>query len=128
MAPPTPREIELKLEMKPTDAARIQSRLNHLCGRKPRSQTLVSVYFDTPHWTLHEHGLSLRVRRIGRRYVQTVKSVGGPMAGLYDRAEWEHEIRGPHPDLSWTTKTALGPLQGENVVKTLRPVFYTRIL
>lgn len=124
---PAPREIELKLEVEPSDETRLRSRLNHLSARKPSSQTLVSVYYDTPAWALREHGLSLRVRRIGREYVQTVKCVEGPLAGLYDRAEWEHAIRGPEPELSWTRDTALGPLLRADVVKFLRPAFYTRV-
>ena len=122
-----PREIELKLEVNPTDLARIKRRLSQLSATKPVARTLVSVYFDTAHWTLRARGLSLRVRRIGRQYVQTVKSAGGPAAGLYDRGEWEHPIAGPGLELPWTAQTALGPLLRGRLAASLRPMFETRI-
>ena len=124
---PSPREIELKLEVDPSDVARIKRRLSRLCVTEPVTRTLVSVYFDTPRWTLREHGLSLRVRRVGRQYVQTVKSADGPAAGLYDRGEWEHPTHGPQPELSWTTETALGPLLHGKLARSLRPLFEMRV-
>src|SRR6516225_7468560 len=44
----------------------------------------VSVYFDTDEVKLRDKGLSLRVRRIGRHHVQTIKP----------RNKWEHQISG----------------------------------
>lgn len=122
-----PREIELKLEVGPTAVAKLKRQLSQLSLSKPVTRTLVSVYFDTARWTLRKHGLSLRVRRAGRRYVQTVKCAGGPAAGLYDRAEWEHPTRGPQPELSWTAETPLGPLLHGKLAESLRPVFETRV-
>jgi triphosphatase len=122
-----PREIELKLEVDPKDVARIKRHLSRLSDATPLARTLVSIYFDTAGWKLREHHLSLRVRRIGREYVQTVKGDGGPATGLYDRTEWEHAIRGPRPDLSWTTQTPLGPLRHGKAAASLRPLFQTRI-
>jgi triphosphatase len=124
---PAPREIELKLEVDPSQLARIKRRLSQLSVREPVTHTLVSVYFDTPRWTLRKHRLSLRVRRIGRQFVQTVKSADGRAAGLYDRAEWEHRIHGSQPELSWTTDTALGPLLHGKLARSLRPLFETRV-
>ena len=124
---PAPRETELKLEVDPSDVARIKRQLRQLSVTGPVTRTLVSVYFDTPRWTLREHRLSLRVRRVGRQYVQTVKSADGPAAGLYDRGEWEHPTHGPQPELSWTTETALGPLLHGKLARSLRPLFETRV-
>lgn len=121
------REIELKLEVDPRDVARIKRHLSRLSDVTPAAGTLVSVYFDTARWKLREHHLSLRVRRIGREYVQTVKGAGEPATGLYDRAEWEHVIPGPQPDLSWTTQTPLALLLHGKPAASLRPVFETRI-
>jgi triphosphatase len=122
-----PREIELKLEVDSGDVARIKRHLSRLSDATPVARTLVSVYFDTARWKLREHHLALRVRRIGREYVQTVKGNGRPASGLYDRAEWEHPIRGPQPDLLWTRQTPLGPLLQGKPAASLRPVFETRI-
>lgn len=122
-----PREIELKLEVDPRDVARIKRHLRRLSDAKPAASTLVSVYFDTARWNLREHHVSLRVRRIGREYAQTVKADGGLATGLYDRAEYEHVIRGPHPDLSWATQTPLAALLHGKAVASLRPIFETHI-
>ncbi len=123
-----PREIELKLEVDPRDLGRIRRRLTQLSVTKPVARTLVSTYFDTATWALYRKHVSFRVRRIGRHYVQTIKSgAGGPTAGLYDRGEWEHSIRGPQPELSRTADTPLGPLLRKGLAASLRPVFKTRI-
>jgi inorganic triphosphatase YgiF len=124
---PVPREIELKLAFDPAEAGRLKRHLGHtLTARKPKRQTLVSVYFDTPDQTLREAGVSLRVRRVGRRLVQTVKSGNGASAGLFDRGEWEHQIGRMQPDLDAAKDTPLAPLIDS--ADALRPVFESRIL
>jgi inorganic triphosphatase YgiF len=122
------REIELKLAVDPADAGRLKRHLARTFGRQARSrQKLVSVYFDTPDFRLREAGLSLRVRRIGRRTVQTIKSSDGARAGLFDRGEWEQSIARAHPDLTAVADTPLARLLNGSVPETLRPVFETRI-
>jgi inorganic triphosphatase YgiF len=122
-----PREVELKLDIDPADVPRIKRYFSRLSRTRPVGRLLVSAYFDTPSLTLHESGLSLRVRRIGRKYVQTIKLAAGPAAGLYNRAEWERAIRGPQPDLSLARGTALGSLLHGKLANSLAPVFETRI-
>ena len=70
-------------------------------ARKKSSKpaTLVSVYFDTDKLKLRNKGLSLRVRRIGHRHIQTIKQESGESAALFTRNEWEHPIGGRQPDL-----------------------------
>ena len=72
-----PKEIELKLEVPPAGLPAL--------GKLPFFQTLkspieteneISVYFDTDNQKLRKHGLMLRVRRIGKRRVQTIKATG----------------------------------------------------
>src|SRR6516165_12134603 len=79
-------------------------------ARKKSSKpaTLVSVYFDTDKLKLRNKGLSLRVRRIGRRHVQTIKRESGESAAL-----WEHPISGRQPDLDFAQDAALGPEFGK---------------
>src|SRR5262245_43380608 len=124
-----PREIELKLEVPAQGLARL-SRSSLLKGsarvtRKPA--TLVSVYFDTDKLKLRDKGLSLRVRRIGRRHVQTIKQESGEKTALFDRNEWERDIGGKQPDLDATQDTALQPLLGKKLRRGLKPVFETRV-
>src|SRR5438552_149986 len=70
-----PREIELKLDVPIHSLQRLVSssllKGADASARKPAS--LVSTYFDTKTLKLRHKQLSLRVRRIGRRLVQTVK-------------------------------------------------------
>lgn len=84
-------EIELKLLIAPKDVQRF---LRHplvkvLTRQKLPPQRLLSIYYDTPDCTLHQQRIALRLRRVGRRWIQTVKTEGSVTAGLHDRPEWE---------------------------------------
>ena len=97
--------------------------LRGLDGAK-QSERQVSVYFDTKRLKLKRHGLTLRVRRVGERYIQTVKSED---ASLFDRGEWEAEIRDGRPDLERAAGSALERLGIKKLRKKLRPLFETRV-
>jgi triphosphatase len=88
---------------------------------------LVSVYFDTDTLRLRNKGLSLRVRRIGRRYVQTIKQESGKSAGLFARNEWERDIGGKRPDLDAAHDTGFEPLLSKKLHRDLKPLFETRV-
>ena len=124
-----PRETELKLEVPAHSIARLNSssllKRATIASRKPA--TLVSVYFDTDKLKLRNKGLSLRVRRIGRRYVQTIKQESGESAGLFARNEWERDIGGKRPDLEAARDTALEPLLSKKLRRGLKPLFETRV-
>src|ERR1700761_4032639 len=122
-----PQEIELKLEVPPGAAGRVD-RLPVLKGVKPdKAQTLVSVYYDTDKQTLRKCGLSLRVRRQHGRYVQTIKQSDGTSAGLFRRNEWECHVDSIEPDLEAARGTALEPLLGKKLRRNLKPLFQTRV-
>jgi triphosphatase len=123
------REIELKLEVPAHDLARLtrSSLLKGAATAREKPATQVSTYFDTDKLKLRKKGLSLRVRRIGRRYVQTIKQETGERAALLDRNEWEHPVRGKQPDLEAAQDTALGPLLTKKLRRSLKPVFETRV-
>ncbi len=121
------REVELKFEFDPADERRLKRHLSRTGGgKRPTNETLVSVYFDTPDLRLLTEGISLRVRRIGKRYRQTIKLIDG-QAGRFDRAEWEQEIRGPGPDLVKAKRTALRNALNGELSGSLRPIFETRV-
>src|SRR5215510_10728233 len=121
-----PKEIEIKLELPPTNLPRFK-RIPLLQVQKKRSKTAteVSVYFDTDKHKLRKNGVMLRVRRIGNRYVQTIKSTGS--AGPFARDEWESEIASRTPDLLLARGTALEPLLNRKSRRQLKPVFETRV-
>ena len=88
---------------------------------------LVSVYFDTADQWLSRHHMALRVRRIGRKRIQTLKMpVVGP-EGLQNFQEIEAEIESDRPQLAAVSDVKLSrKLAREKVWRRLRPVFETR--
>lgn len=124
-----PRELELKLKVPPADLDRL-AKSAVLAGRAlgpARRRRLVSVYFDTPDARLRARGLALRIRRIGRRRIQTLKAeprFGGLAA---DRAEHEVTVEGDVPDLAAFQAPGVGELIGLVLPGELVPIFETRI-
>ena len=119
------REIELKLEFDHADLARIHAH-PLLAATASQQKTLHTTYYDTADLVLRKAGVSLRVRDTNGRFVQTIKSANGN-AGLFDRSEWEHEVKGRDIDLIAASGTALEPLLSVRVRNALRPVFETRV-
>src|ERR1700739_1929086 len=122
-----PAEVELKLGVTPENIAALRnypgfaSSLQH-----PSHEVLDSVYFDSDERFLRNHGLTLRVRHVDEKRVQTIKSTDHGV-GLFERSEWEQTIEGDQPDLSGVKHTALGRILTDGVCKALKPVFETRI-
>jgi inorganic triphosphatase YgiF len=114
------QEIELKLELA-AEAAAVFEQLA-LLPPDSATQTLHAVYFDTRKHQLRARGVSLRIRRSGKRRVQTVKvdDGGGAAAGLFSRVEWEMPVRGNQPVLDARTPilTMLG-----SAVDDIVPIF-----
>src|SRR5262245_43224516 len=121
------REVELKLEVPTHSLYRLarSSLLRAAPKKSSKPATLVSVYFDTDKLKLRNKGLSLRVRRIGRRHIQTIKRESGESAALFTRDEWEHQIGGGQPDLDVAQDG--GHVFGKKVRRGLKPIFETRV-
>jgi triphosphatase len=122
------KEIELKLEFDPADAARIKSAplLAAESLGQAEEQNLVSTYFDTPSLALSKAGVFLRVRELDGRYIQTVKAMQSK-ADLLERFEWEREISGHVPDLKVVDGTPLHALLTGVRRASLRPLFETHM-
>jgi triphosphatase len=118
------KEIELKLEVPPQELCRLKG-WRALSGKGSGKQDIASVYFDTPKHKLGRNGISLRIRRDGRKRLQTIKSQGAD--GSFRRGEWENEIKGDVPDLRKVQGTALEPLLTKRLKRKLMPVFETRV-
>ena len=118
------KEIELKLEVPPQELRRLKG-WRALSRKGAGEQDLASVYFDTPKHKLGRNGISLRIRRNGKKRLQTVKSQGAD--GSFRRGEWENEIKGDVPDLRKVQGTALEPLLTKKLKHKLIPVFETRV-
>lgn len=98
------REIELKLQCEPDALDRVRrsralARVKH--GRADE-KTLRSVYFDTEDFALMKNGLALRVREVGGKRVQTLKTGSNGNGPASDRGEWEVTLptNGDGPDLN----------------------------
>lgn len=123
-------ETELKIALDPDQEARLR-RHPGLAGLRVgsrRNQALVSVYYDTPGHDLSAAGIALRLRKVGRRWVQTVKFGKGSDHGLFSRGEVEMPapggrlvLDGPDPDGLFAE---IRRITGEGAVS---PVFETRI-
>jgi len=79
---PPPVETEIKLELPSSEVARLTRLASLRRASSVGTAQQVSIYFDTNKFALRENGVTFRVRRIGRRYLQTIKA---PNNGLLDR-------------------------------------------
>jgi triphosphatase len=121
-------EVELKLlapagVLEKLREAPVIVRYSRSAGAASR---LEATYYDTPDHALFSHGLSLRVRRAGKRYFQTLKR--GPTDGRpFSRAEWECPVDGVGPDLRQLPVSEIGaPLDGMPP-DALAPIFTTTV-
>src|SRR5262249_7995462 len=92
------REIELKFLIDEPAARHLRARVRSLklARAAPRTRLVRSIYLDTPEWALRKAGISIRLRRDGRRWVQTIKAAGQLHGGLSEVAEVETPAPGGH--------------------------------
>jgi inorganic triphosphatase YgiF len=116
-------ERELKFAVDPQDLPALKRAVAAGAQGRPGRSTLVSTYFDTPDRALNKGKMALRVRKHGRRFVQTVKAeMGGDIAA---RGEWEDAVGRSDPDLA-------APQSGARLQKVLNgaalePLFTTTV-
>jgi triphosphatase len=121
-------EIELKLLAPPGVLDRLREA--PVIVRHARNggvaRRLDAVYYDTPHRTLFRHGLSLRIRRSGNRYVQTLKRA--PVHGQpFVRGEWEASVASATPDLTSLPISEIGSPLDAISADALDPIFETKV-
>lgn len=124
-------EVELKFELGQRDVRKLlrAPAFKALLCKAPTRQTLRATYFDTPDLKLSRRGVSLRVRKESRRYVQCVKGkADAHAAGGFARREWEWPVPGAvfDPALLKTDATLKSLFKGVNV-KKLQAIFSTDI-
>ena len=106
-------EIELKLSLPATAVDALKADPLLAKARKTRKR-LDNIYFDTPDHALAQARIGLRLRKDGRRWLQTVKSGGSAQAGLHQREEIEFAVSGKA--LEWA------PLAGTAFEVVLEPL------
>jgi len=94
---PDPREVELKLQLRPGSRAILEA-CDAFADPKATHRHQVTTYFDTPDSVLSRAGFALRVRQSGDSHIQTVKSRANRRGLATSRSEWEWPIGGNRPD------------------------------
>jgi inorganic triphosphatase YgiF len=127
-------EIEIKLALPYSDHRELLKCLVKtppLRRRKAITQTLRSVYYDTPDQILRQKHIALRVRQVDAigqtTWIQTLKTEGQTESALSRRGEWEQEVpnSGLTIDALQTTPWCEIDPDG-SIFAALRPCFTTR--
>ena len=118
-----PREIELKLALSAHELPALRQRLARFGDGE--AVEVDNVYFDTAERLLRGKRMALRVRRIGRRWVQTLKTETKASA-LSARGEWEVPAPRGRLDLTRFPLTPLATLLQAHPGARLQPAFRTR--
>lgn len=93
-----------------------------------RTETLLSVYYDTPDHALASLGIALRLRRAGRRWVQTIKRRRGSGHGFFTSLEVECPAPGGRLVLDGSDpEGVLAAIDAATGGVALSPVFETRV-
>jgi len=118
-------ETELKLNIAAEHLAILRRHpfLRSLSVARARTVRVYSVYYDTAELKLRRHAMALRLRRIGKRWVQTLKGGGQASAGLHQRDEWEMPVATER--LDFEALAASGGVIPHAVRNHLQPVFVT---
>jgi triphosphatase len=121
-------EIELKLHAPqgiPKTLRELPVIVQHARNRGS-FRRLETVYYDTPERLLFQHGMSLRVRRSGKHFIQTLKlqpNSGQPLT----RRHWEAPVGGVIPDLTRLPADQIGDPVKTLTNDALVPVFTTKV-
>ncbi len=120
-------ERELKFRLSERAAARAWSVLPDVTAQRVRQ--VQSVYFDTPDLRLLETGAALRLRKDGRRWLQTLKLDKQAASALTERLEWEHTLARGRLAIEHLTheniESKLG-LRPAMLLRALQPMFATQ--
>lgn len=122
-------EIELKLAVSRQDAVRLARSpfLRAISAQRARRLSLANTYFDTPDGELGRNQMSLRIRTVGRRRIQTLKTPANKTAGMQHFIEFESDVTGETPDIEKIDDEKLRQyLSALNETKGLQQRFSTR--
>ncbi len=123
-----PQEVELKLYVPPSaiEMLRAHPLVTGHASSRVRVMRIHNRYFDTPDGLLATQRMALRLRRIGSRWLQTLKAAPQVSGAMSSRSEWEMKVAGPQLELECFVDTplmAIAPL--DVLTQQLSPVFTT---
>ena len=121
-------ETELKLAINIADIPLLkqQAILRQYCKQGPIVKSLLTTYYDTIDKVLCHHGFSLRIRRMDKQWIQTIKTCGRVDAGLHQREEWCCELSHAVPDFKTEMPAAMRKLlASQTLVARIKPLFCT---
>jgi triphosphatase len=118
-------ESELKLHISPEHLQKLKRHpwLRSLSVTRARNLKLYNIYYDTADLELHRLAMALRLRKVGKQFLQTLKGGGQVSAGLHQRNEWETPVLSERLDFD-ALKASGGELP-HGVRNRLQPVFVT---
>lgn len=117
------QELEIKLSVAKSDLDRaVAWLLGQPSTRESDTLQLGNTYYDTPSGDLNKQKTALRIRRMGDRYIQTLKTRGEFVDGAHRRQEWEWPLLGTKLKMGLLADTPVG--QSVNLAE-LQPVFET---
>lgn len=122
------KEIELKLSLPRSSADLHPAKVGNLLGITDAAQfqKLKNIYFDTPDRWLKSRGMALRIRKIGKRQIQTLKVPISPLDGLNSFQEFDAEIKTKCPIANAIDDVKLRRhFEKERIFEKLRPLFTT---
>lgn len=121
-------EIELKLAVAPNAGATLRRDPLLVGAEGGGTRRLFSVYYDTPDHALRKLGVGLRVRKAGRRFLQTIKLPSGRGAALHRHHEVETALPDERFDLESIPDAGLRRIFTKHRIATgLAPIFATEI-
>jgi len=117
------QELEIKLSVAQSDLDRaVEWLLNQPGTRESDTLRLGNTYYDTPDGDLNRQKIALRIRQVGDKYIQTLKTRGEFVDGAHRRQEWEWPLIGTSLNMGLIADTPVG--QNVNLAE-LQPVFET---
>lgn len=123
----TPVEVELKLIVPPGRLGEFReyALLRLPVRNKGVVRRLDATYYDTANHDLFRAGLSLRVRRSGKQFTQTMKRLS--FADPLSRQEWEVPVTAMVPDPGLLPVAEIGSPFEAVVSETFLPIFSTKV-
>ncbi|MEM9682530.1 MAG: CYTH and CHAD domain-containing protein [Pseudomonadota bacterium] len=125
-----PEETELKLSLRPEQAGRIGRHpvVQKLKSGPAETKRLLGTYYDTPDLLLRRKDVSLRVREVDHRFIQTLKRMQPSRGAVFSRDEWETDVGGRDPDINEIEDGEIRRMLRKNgAAKSLRPMFRTDV-